>query len=104
MFSVSYSLDGTLQRWGNLNLNDLNLCPYYKKLTAGANGSIRFAKKYDVIECDFNLEHILDLAKMYGNQRFMSLFLNYSKEDNDKMILRPIPILIEDITLENKVR
>ncbi|XP_073823646.1 meckelin [Musca autumnalis] len=102
-FSVSYALDGTLKRWGNLRFQDLLLCPFYKSSMVLVENSIRFAKKYDIIECDLSLEHILDMAKLFGNQQFMSIFLNYSKIDEpDKMILHTIPILIEDITLENK--
>lgn len=104
-FTVSYALDGTLQRWGHLRFQDLLLCPFHKNSWMLSENSIRFAQKYEKIECDLTMEHILDMAKMYGNQRFMSIFLNYSNIDEPhRMMLHTIPILIEDITLENKVR
>ncbi|XP_005188260.2 meckelin [Musca domestica] len=102
-FTVSYALDGTLQRWGPLRFQDLLLCPFYKNSWILSENSIRFAQKYDKIECDLTLEHILDMARMFGNQRFMSIFLNYSNiDESHRMMLHTIPILIEDITLENK--
>uniref|UniRef100_A0A1I8Q9F9 Meckelin n=1 Tax=Stomoxys calcitrans TaxID=35570 RepID=A0A1I8Q9F9_STOCA len=102
-FSVSYALDGTLRRWGNLKFGELILCPYLARAsTVTQDNFIRFGKKYDVIECDLSLAYILDLAKMYGNQRFMSLFLNYTRKGKEQMLLHSVPILIEDITLENK--
>ncbi|XP_075145262.1 meckelin isoform X2 [Haematobia irritans] len=102
-FSVSYALEGTLQRWGNLKFNDLILCPYLPQESNIANDNfIRFGKNYDVIECDFSLGYLMDMTKIFGNRRFTSLFLNYTRNDKEKMFLHSIPVLIEDITLENK--
>lgn len=103
-FATSYALDGTLQSWGSLKLNDLNLCPYHKNSWTFIN-FLRFAYKYDAIECSLTLEDLFDLAKIYGNNRFTSLFLNYSRNDgNEGTFLHTIPVLIDDITPDNKVR
>lgn len=102
-FVNTYALDGTLLRWGSLKLNDLNLCPHLQNCWNFVN-FLRFAHKYDAIECSLSLEDLVDLAKMYDNNRFISLYLNYSRYDvNDGIFLQTIPILIEDLMPENKV-
>ncbi|KAI8120758.1 Meckelin [Lucilia cuprina] len=101
-FATTYALDGTLLRWGSLKLNDLNLCPYYKNSWSFVN-FLRFAYKYDAIECSLTLEELIDLAKIYDNNRFISLFLNFTRnDDTDGVFLQTIPILIEDLLPENR--
>ena len=98
-----YSLDGTLQRWGSLKLNDLSLCPHLKG-GWNSNNFLNFAFRYDIIECSLSLEDIIDLAKISGNNNFMNLFLKFNRNnDNDNIFLKTVPILIEDLTPENRV-
>ncbi|KAM7363172.1 meckelin isoform 2-T2 [Cochliomyia hominivorax] len=101
-FVTSYALDGTLLRWGSLRLNDLNLCPLAKNSWSFIN-FLKFAHKYDAIECSLTLEDLIEMAKLYDNNRFISLFLNYSRYDvKEGQFLQTIPILIEDLHVENK--
>ncbi|XP_065371679.1 meckelin [Calliphora vicina] len=101
-FVNTYGLDGSLLRWGSLKLNDLNLCPHYENSWSFVN-FLRFAYKYVAIECSLTLEDLVDLAKIYDNNRFISLFLNFTRNDgNDGIFLQTIPILIEDLMPENK--
>lgn len=101
-FSLIHALDGTLLRWGPLKMKDLNLCQNFKNSWSFGN-FLRFAFKYDVIDCTMTLEDVIDLAEIYANDRFISLFLNFTKNSKDTIFLQTIPILIEDLTAENKV-
>ncbi|XP_055907952.1 meckelin isoform X2 [Eupeodes corollae] len=68
LFSTVFSLEGQLTRWESFQPNRLNLCGH-----------------------DF-----LDMASVHGNKYFISVFLNHTREDNNRY-LQTIPILIENL-------
>lgn len=62
---------------------------------------IQFARFTKPIRCELTVENLIDLAKIYANNNFLSLFLNVSSET--RYDLQVLPILIEDISPENLV-
>ncbi|XP_039969151.1 meckelin isoform X2 [Bactrocera tryoni] len=107
LFSTAYHLDGSLRRWGAFKMSHVNLCQMHAQSDAAdwkPQQEIQFARFSKPIRCELTVENLIDLAKIYANNNFLSLFLNISREmspDVKRVSLQALPILIEDITPEN---
>ncbi|XP_014089150.3 meckelin isoform X1 [Bactrocera oleae] len=102
LFSTAYHLDGSLRRWGAFKMSHVNLCQMHAQSDAAVWSSqqeIQFARFTKPIRCELTVENLIDLAKIYANNNFLSLFLNVSSET--RYDLQVLPILIEDISPEN---
>ncbi|XP_011182497.3 meckelin [Zeugodacus cucurbitae] len=106
-FSTVYHLDGSLRRWGAFKMSHVNLCQMLAQSDAAdwkPQQEIQFARSTQPIRCELTVENLIDLAKIYANNNFFSLFLNISGERNHgakRNKLQALPILIEDISPEN---
>ncbi|XP_067615838.1 meckelin isoform X2 [Eurosta solidaginis] len=107
LFSTVYALDGTLRRWGEFKIDQLNLCQM-NSLNDGGDWSshwkIHFARLSESIHCKFTSENLIDLAKIYANDNFFSIYLNVSEEKAEGLVetkLIILPVLIENISVGN---
>lgn len=109
LFSTVYHLDGSLRRWGAFKMSHVNLCQMHAQSDTAdwkPQQEIEFASFTKPIRCELTVENLIDLAKIFANNNFVSLFLNISNEKNHGVKgdrLQVLPILIEDIAPENLV-
>ncbi|ALC45311.1 CG15923 [Drosophila busckii] len=94
LFSTNYDLSGRLQRWGAFKLDQLNLCHGQKAPT------LRLAQHQVPLECQLSLEQLIDLASQQANDNYLSLYLNFSS--NNQFLLHQLPVLIETLSPENQ--
>ncbi|CAD6991074.1 unnamed protein product [Ceratitis capitata] len=103
LFSTVFSLDGTLRRWGAFKMSHINLCQLHAQSFAAdwnPQEEIQFARFVKPIQCTLTVENLIDLAAIYANNNFYSLFLNTSGDAKNSK-LQALPVLIEDISAEN---
>ncbi|XP_054746873.1 meckelin [Anastrepha obliqua] len=107
LFSTVYALDGTLRRWGAFKMSHVNLCQMHAISDAtdwNPQQDIQFAYSAQPIHCRLTVDNLIDLAQIYANENFFSIFLNISMpsaQEAKRTKLQILPILIEDISAEN---
>ncbi|XP_036341760.1 meckelin-like [Rhagoletis pomonella] len=107
LFSTVYALDGTLRRWGEFKMSHVNLCQMHAVSDStdwNTLQDVQFAHYTTPIQCRLTVENLIDLARIYGNDYFLSVFLNVSSTTMQgavKTKLQTLPILIEDIYADN---
>uniref|UniRef100_A0A1B0BKJ5 Meckelin n=1 Tax=Glossina palpalis gambiensis TaxID=67801 RepID=A0A1B0BKJ5_9MUSC len=98
IFETIYDMSGPLYVWGPMKLNSINLC---SKLDD--SNFVRFRLATEKIKCFLTLENLIDIASLYGRNRYISWFLNYTtKEEPRKILMQTLPILIEELNKENE--
>lgn len=89
---VSFRLNGILDKFKFLEINDLNLCAKY----GSKNKYIRFGENLEET-CEINGRE-LD-QRFYGEMKFFTIYLNYI--ENSLEYLKAVPILVKKIFSHN---
>ncbi|KAI8044193.1 meckelin [Drosophila gunungcola] len=95
LFSTTFGLDGGLKRWGAFHPEMLNMCPQ-----AAPSLRVALPKQESQVSCQLALDRLIDLANQRANDEFLTVYLNFSS--NWQFLLHQLPVLIENLTPENK--